>query len=85
MAQLVARLLWEQEVAGSSPVSPTVSSGSSSVGRALAFQVNGRGFEPRLPLFNVVLIITNAQRIRRNDKEKTAFAIFEIHFNCISL
>jgi len=31
------------------------------------------------------LIITNAQRIRRNDKEKTAFAIFEIHFNCISL
>ena len=25
-------------------------SGSSSVGRALAFQAKGRGFEPRLPL-----------------------------------
>jgi hypothetical protein len=27
-------------------------SGSSSVGRALAFQAKGRGFEPRLPLLN---------------------------------
>lgn len=28
-----------------------VTSGSSSVGRAAAFQAAGRGFEPRLPLF----------------------------------
>ena len=34
---------------GSNPSSPT-KSGSSSVGRALAFQAKGRGFEPRLPL-----------------------------------
>ena len=37
---------------GSNPSSPTriIKSGSSSVGRALAFQAKGRGFEPRLPL-----------------------------------
>ena len=43
---------------GSNPSSPTRSptrfglflSGSSSVGRASAFQAEGRGFEPRLPL-----------------------------------
>ena len=46
---------------GSNPSSPTKSpkqtdrafalkSGSSSVGRASAFQAEGRGFEPRLPL-----------------------------------
>ncbi len=28
-----------------------ITSGSSSVGRAAAFQAAGRGFEPRLPLF----------------------------------
>ena len=33
---------------GSNPSSPTC--GSSSVGRAAAFQAAGRGFEPRLPL-----------------------------------
>lgn len=50
---------------GSNPVSPTlrfcqknnyfcnhvIKSGSSSVGRAAAFQAAGRGFEPRLPLY----------------------------------
>ena len=41
---------------GSNPVSPTIYkwkkiSGSSSVGRAAAFQAAGRGFEPRLPLY----------------------------------
>ena len=38
---------------GSNPSSPTkhkVFCGSSSVDRALAFQAEGRGFEPRLPL-----------------------------------
>ena len=45
---------------GSNPSSPTkarehcrafnLKSGSSSVGRASAFQAEGRGFEPRLPL-----------------------------------
>ncbi len=29
-------------------------SGSSSVGRATAFQAVGRGFEPRLPLFSII-------------------------------
>ena len=36
---------------GSNPSSPT-NCGSSSVGRALAFQAKGREFEPRLPLQN---------------------------------
>ena len=37
---------------GSNPSSPTKKSncGSSSVGRASAFQAEGRGFEPRFPL-----------------------------------
>ena len=38
---------------GSNPSSPTMKvkkCGSSSVDRALAFQAEGRGFEPRLPL-----------------------------------
>ena len=38
---------------GSNPSSPTTkveNCGSSSVDRALAFQAEGRGFEPRLPL-----------------------------------
>ena len=36
---------------GSNPSLPTTSCGSSSVDRALAFQAEGRGFEPRLPLY----------------------------------
>ena len=35
---------------GSNPSLPTSNCGSSSVDRALAFQAEGRGFEPRLPL-----------------------------------
>ncbi len=35
---------------GSNPSLPTQSCGSSSVDRALAFQAEGREFEPRLPL-----------------------------------
>ena len=37
---------------GSNPSSPTTNEirGSSSVGRASAFQAEGRGFEPRFPL-----------------------------------
>ena len=35
---------------GSNPSRPTVLCGSSSVGRASAFQAEGRGFESRLPL-----------------------------------
>ena len=35
---------------GSNPSLPTKNCGSSSVDRALAFQAEGRGFEPRLPL-----------------------------------
>ena len=35
---------------GSNPSLPTKVCGSSSVGRALAFQAGGREFEPRLPL-----------------------------------
>src|SRR5713101_370026 len=62
VAQSVARLLWEQEVRGSSPRTPTGWStilyfyawsticGSNSVGRVPAFQAGCRGFESRLPL-----------------------------------
>ena len=34
-----------------------IKSGSSSVGRATAFQAVGRGFEPRLPLIQVKLLL----------------------------
>ena len=42
---------------GSNPSLPTLSCGSSSVDRALAFQAEGRGFEPRLPLLEKTLIV----------------------------
>ena len=42
---------------GSNPSLPTLSCGSSSVDRALAFQAEGRGFEPRLPLLVKTLIV----------------------------
>ena len=41
---------------GSNPSLPTKNCGSSSVDRALAFQAEGRGFEPRLPLFLEILL-----------------------------
>ena len=41
---------------GSNPSLPTKNCGSSSVDRALAFQAEGRGFEPRLPLFLKILL-----------------------------
>ena len=41
---------------GSNPSLPTKNCGSSSVDRALAFQAEGRGFEPRLPLFFEILL-----------------------------
>ena len=46
---LVAHLLWEQRVAGSNPVTPTIRGGSS-IGRAAAFQAACCGFESRPPL-----------------------------------
>ena len=42
---------------GSNPSLPTKNCGSSSVDRALAFQAEGRGFEPRLPLLMKTLIV----------------------------
>ncbi len=42
---------------GSNPSLPTKNCGSSSVDRALAFQAEGRGFEPRLPLLREILIL----------------------------
>ena len=47
---LVAHLLWEQRVAGSNPVTPTIFCGDSSIGRASAFQADCCGFESRSPL-----------------------------------
>jgi hypothetical protein len=41
---------------GSNPSLPTKNCGSSSVDRALAFQAEGRGFEPRLPLSFLAVI-----------------------------
>ena len=40
---------------GSNPSAPTIenTSGSSSFGRAIAFQAIGGGFEPRLPLIKI--------------------------------
>ena len=47
--------LLSYDFGGSNPSSPTFfrlyKCGNSSVDRALAFQAEGRGFEPRLPLF----------------------------------
>ena len=44
---------------GSNPSLPTKNCGSSSVDRALAFQAEGRGFEPRLPLFKGLQVSCN--------------------------
>ena len=48
---LVARLVRDEEVAGSSPASPTTTTtlGGSSVGRALGCYPRGRGFEAHPP------------------------------------
>ena len=49
----LAHLLWEQGVEGSNPFAPTMLRwicGNSSIGRALAFQAGGCGFESRFPL-----------------------------------
>ena len=47
----LARLPWEQEAGGSNPLTPMdFIGGRSSVGRALAFQAGGRGFESHRPL-----------------------------------
>ena len=37
-------------------------SGSGSIGRALAFQAKGRGFEPRFPLINFGQLIVKGPR-----------------------
>ena len=56
MAQVEARGVWDAEVVGSSPITPTCAacilplSGSSLVGKASAFQAEDREFESRLPL-----------------------------------
>jgi hypothetical protein len=42
---------------GSNPFRPTIMSGNSSVGRALAFQANCREFESRFPLHFFVITI----------------------------
>src|SRR3989440_6933440 len=72
VAQSVARLLWEQEVRGSSPRTPigwstilyfyawSTICGSNSVGRVPAFQAGCRGFESRLPLFHLNRLFTGS-------------------------
>ena len=47
---------------GPNPALPTFFSGSSSVGRASAFQAEGREFEPRLPLFLVSQCSSGVER-----------------------
>src|SRR2546429_5258403 len=76
VAQSVARLLWEQEVRGSSPRTPTDWStilsfyawstmcGSNSVGRVPAFQAGCRGFESRLPLLIVHRLFAGTSNAR---------------------
>ena len=76
VAQSVARLLWEQEVRGSSPRTPTDWStilsfyawstmcGSNSVGRVPAFQAGCRGFESRLPLSSVHRLFAGTSNAR---------------------
>jgi hypothetical protein len=56
VAQVEARGVWDAEVVGSSPITPTNAigrkglGGSSLVGKASAFQAEDREFESRLPL-----------------------------------
>ena len=49
VAQLVARLVWDEEAPGSSPGTPT-RAGVAQLVRASVFQTEGRGFETLLPL-----------------------------------
>ena len=62
---------------GSNPSLPTKNCGSSSVDRALAFQAEGRGFEPRLPLFKGLQVSCNpffillANNTHKNNSSET--------------
>jgi hypothetical protein len=63
----LARLLWEQEVGGSNPLTPTIipvhifRAGIAQLARASAFQVEGRGFESRFPLHHIIPEKNNLQ------------------------
>ncbi len=50
---MVARLVWDEEVPGSSPGTPT-QAGVAQLVRASVFQTEGRGFDPLLPLKNEI-------------------------------
>ena len=63
VAQLVARMVWDHEVRGSSPRTPTAISSQAGVtqsGRVPAFQAGCRGFESRLPLFSLNRLFTGS-------------------------
>jgi hypothetical protein len=58
VAQVEARGVWDAEVVGSSPITPTgATSGSSLVGKASAFQAEDREFESRLPLLPLLMAL----------------------------
>ena len=54
-----------------------MTSGSSSVGRATAFQAVGRGFEPRLPLRKnkARWLIGESDKYRKNKRERSQLLI----------
>ena len=65
---------------GSNPSLPTKNCGSSSVDRALAFQAEGRGFEPRLPLYRRDDLIISSFILHRPDffHYSTMFQTFQL-------
>ena len=73
VAQLVARLLWEQDVGSSSLFTPTIWE-HSSAGRASALQAEGHRFEP----------CCSHQRQARNFPQVFCLSFF-ILYNCIEI
>jgi hypothetical protein len=65
-----------RDYGGSNPPLSTISlSGSNSVGRVIAFQAIGRGFESRLPLQILAHVAQSAERVLGKDEVTSSILV----------
>ncbi len=57
------------------PLSTILESGSNSVGRVIAFQAIGRGFESRLPLQNSAHVAQSVERVLGKDEVTSSILV----------
>src|SRR5579875_3120226 len=89
-------MVWDHEVRGSSPRTPTIHPsvmvqhpcGSNSVGRQPYFQAGCRGFESRLPLFAHICLSPSAsqassEELAGNRREERPFCVWKKAYNDI--